>query len=345
MPRSIERVGIIGAGAAGDLHVRALRRVPGVRIVAIRDRDAERAAALAGRFGLPRSVAEPSAFYAANPQVVHLATTPDAHQDLALEALQRGAHVLVEKPPALTVAGCSALLREADARNLTVGVNENTACDPLIEKGRAVIEAGTLGRLLHIEGFFSFGLPQGARPPAWMDRLPGGMLEDLLPHLLTTARALAGGRLTPRHWHLAASGMTADRRADEMRLLLAGRDGLTVGLALSLAARPPAFTLTVRGTLAALAIDLRNKVFSLSRGASPSVAGRAKELTGSALGTVFQAAANGIGVVTGFSERFGSFLPLIRAHYSALRQGTELPAPLRRGVETVGIARAIWPIS
>jgi predicted dehydrogenase len=206
-----------------------------------------------------------------------------------------------------------------------------------------MIEAERLGRVLQVDGHYCYGLREGEYPPTWMNGLPGGMLEDLLPHLLTTARALAGCRLVPEHWSLTNTGAIPEPQADELRLLLAG-DGLTVNLTLSLSARPKAFALVVRGTRATLVVDLRNMLLHVSRlapsGGAVAVGG---ELVRSALTVLRQTAFNAAGITTGYLEPHGSFLPLIRSHYAALQADTELPAPLARATETTAIMEKIWP--
>jgi hypothetical protein len=71
-----------------------------------------------------------------------------------------------------------------------------------------------------------------------MNRLPGGMLEDLLPHPLTIARRLAGGALTPEYWRLISSGRVAGQSHDELRLFLIKDNGPTVNPD-HIADRPP----------------------------------------------------------------------------------------------------------
>ena len=338
------RVGIIGAGNVASLHLRAALRLPGVQVVGILDREPSCSRALADRFGLPPGIADPRRFYDARPQLVHVTTPPISHYDIAMEALGRGVHVLVEKPPALIVEACDALQREAEAHGVTIGVDENTAFDPLIREARDLIAGGGLGQVLHIASYFSFGMPPQASLPAWMSELPGGMLEDLLPHLVTTARALSGSPLVAQSWHLAHSGLLAGEHDDLLTLELAGDEGPTVGLTLSLAAQPPEFTIAVHGSKASLTLDLRNMLMRVLRsGAEGSAIARGRDILASSLGAVAQTAWNTLGLLRGQRERFGSPLALIRAHYAAIEAGTELPAPLSRAVETVAIARSIWP--
>jgi predicted dehydrogenase len=342
---AIERVGIVGAGAAASAHLSALRHLHGKRIVAICDTHHARAARLAADCSLPESVAmDPCRFYEdGKPQIVHVVTPPHLHENIASEALTRGVHVLVEKPPALTVEGCRSLQARAACRSVTIGVNENTALGPLILKAARVIAERRLGGLAHIDGYYSFGIRADDRLPNWIDWLPGGMLEDLLPHLLTIARTLAGGRLIPRYWHLVSTGRVAGQKHDELRLFLSNDKDLTVNLALSLTEQPKALAFAVRGTEGALAIDVRNGLFSFHPGPPGPIARRA-QLIGSSLGAIWQTIAYTAGFLVGYRERFGSSLYSIRAHYAALETGQAIPAPLSRGIETVEIVRSIWPL-
>jgi predicted dehydrogenase len=344
LSRPVYRVGIVGAGAAARQHLRALGQIKSLQVVSIRDLHEEVAARLAAEFGLPMEVvAQPSGFYKRRPQSVHIVTPPTSHEELAAEALQHDCHVLVEKPPALTLAGCERLLTEAAARRLSISVNENTAHEPLLVRARAIIAAGRLGRVLQIDGHYCYGLGESEHPAPWMDALPGGMLEDLLPHLLTTARALAGCPLVPEHWRLVKTGAIGEQQNDELRLLLAGHD-LTVNLTLSLAARPKAFAVVVRGTRATLVADLRNMLLYVSRlppsGGAVAVGG---ELVRFGSSVLWQTASNAVAIIAGHREPHGSFLPLIRSYYAALQSGMELPAPLARAAETTAIIERIWP--
>ena len=341
---AIERVGIVGAGAAAAVHLRAVQRLPGKRVVAIHDIDPRRAAALASEFGLPRSVVmdRQRLYENGRPQLVHVVTPPHVHQDIGLEALARGVHVFVEKPPALTLEGCRLLQSRANSGGVTVGINENTALEPQILRACRGIVAGRLGQLVHIDGLYSFGLGASELPPKWMNRLPGGMLEDLLPHPLTIARRLAGGALTPEYWRLISSGRVAGQSHDELRLFLIKDKGPTVNLTISLTGRPKAFSFAVRGTDGVLAIDLRNMLFSINIDSGGPIA-RNSRLIRASLGVLCQIVANTAGLLTGHRERYGSSLHSIRAHYAALETGQEIPAPLSRGVETVEVIRTIWP--
>lgn len=315
-------------------------------VTAVVDRDRPRAAALAARFGLPPEVANADRLYeAGRPHIVHIVTPPGSHYPLALDALDRGVHVLVEKPPAVTVPQCEALENAAVASGVTIGVTENTAFDPSVRRAAAAIAGGAIGRLLQLDGEFSFGVGTDDIAAPWADELPGGMIEDLLPHLLVTARAIAGGgRMTPDFWRLCSVAGLTRHRHDTLRLVLLAENGATVGLTLSLAGRPKGFRLAAQGTRGTIRIDLSNMLYRMSpAGAGDGVLARGAAVTAGAVGDLAQTGRNALRLFMGRRERFGSMLPVIRAHYAALAAGAEIPAPLSQAVETVRIVRAIWP--
>jgi predicted dehydrogenase len=345
---AIRRVGIVGAGRTSSAHVTALRRLSGVEIVGIFDVNPKAAEDIATRFGIPRHFSNPNQFYdSTRPQLVHIVTPPHTHEQLTADALGRGVHVLVEKPPSLTVAGCDALQEKAERAGLTVGVNENFAFAPLVLAARAAIARGALGKLVHIAGFFGFdagAVRADLSNWPWAKELPGGILEDLLPHPLTVARALDGQELQLVHRHAFRSGRLPMPLDDEIRLLLGGDGGLTVNLTLSLSSHPADFIMTVHGTRATLRIDLRNMLFQLRRaGSGPRWLARGLQVSGSALQVLGQTARNAAAATLFRVPRPGNPAHLVRLHYRALEEGEEIPAPVARARNVVKIAREIWP--
>ena len=76
---------------------------------------------------------------------VDITTTPRSHHTLAVEALARGWHVMVEKPMGLTVRACNAIRRAASASGLVLSVAENYRRDPINRLARALLDAGAIG--------------------------------------------------------------------------------------------------------------------------------------------------------------------------------------------------------
>src|SRR5439155_7009918 len=105
------RVALIGSGWIQDFHARAIQAYPGAELVAVANHREESARALAGRYAIPRvttdwrSLTEDHAIQAA------IVATPNAlHAEQSVAFLDAGKHVLVEKPMAVSLEGCDAMI-------------------------------------------------------------------------------------------------------------------------------------------------------------------------------------------------------------------------------------------
>jgi predicted dehydrogenase len=112
--------GVAGAGVFGGHHAAKYASLPGVRLAAVFDTDADRAAEVAARFGATAYL-DYRAFLDAV-DVVTVATPAASHYAIAREALESGRHVLVEKPIALSLSHADRLIDAARARRLVLQV-------------------------------------------------------------------------------------------------------------------------------------------------------------------------------------------------------------------------------
>src|SRR5947207_1291840 len=108
------RLGIVGAGEVASRHAAAAAEVTGLTLAAVTDRDPQRAARLADRYGA-RAVAGFDEVLAAADLVV-LAVPHAFHEDLTLRAASAGRRVLVEKPMGITVQECDRMIAGAGDR-------------------------------------------------------------------------------------------------------------------------------------------------------------------------------------------------------------------------------------
>jgi predicted dehydrogenase len=102
------RIGVVGAGALGFHHTRILRDVPGARLVGFHDADRARADKVASELGVT-AFASLDALLDVVDAVSVVVPTP-AHYAVAAPALERGLHVLIEKPIATTLEEADGLL-------------------------------------------------------------------------------------------------------------------------------------------------------------------------------------------------------------------------------------------
>jgi predicted dehydrogenase len=145
------RVAVIGAGAWGINHVRALARSKGAQLNLVCDAsDAcrERAHALAPHARLGKDLHD--ALAADDVDAVVLATPAKDHAEHARLALHAGKHVFVEKPLALSAADAQAVVALADSRHLTLMVGHLMLYHPAVGRLKTMITAGELGRIFYV---------------------------------------------------------------------------------------------------------------------------------------------------------------------------------------------------
>lgn len=185
------RVGLVGYGYAGKtFHAPLIAGVPGLRLAAVSSRDPARVHAdWPGVEVLPEAHA---LLQRADLDLVVIASPNDSHFPLARAALAAGHHVVVDKPFTLTLAEARELGALAHARARLLSVFHNRRWDSDFLTLRALVDAGTLGRIVHVESAFDRFRP--AVRARWRESAgPGaGLWFDLGPHLLDQALQLFG---------------------------------------------------------------------------------------------------------------------------------------------------------
>ena len=118
---------LLGCGQAADIHSRTLRRI-GSTTLWYASRDRERAERYCGRYGGRRAFGSYSdGLSESGVDVVIVATPTVTHRDLALQALEAGKHVIVEKPAFMTSADATVICEAAGVAGRRAFVAENYA--------------------------------------------------------------------------------------------------------------------------------------------------------------------------------------------------------------------------
>lgn len=146
MATSDLRVGVFGVGALGRHHTRILGGLPGVERVGIHDPNPETAAAVAAEYGVPIFGSFDELAGAIDAAVVAAPTV--AHVDLGTRLLERGVHVLIEKPIAASVAGADELIDAARRAGRVLAVGHVEFHNPAVA---ALLAAGGAPRFVEIE--------------------------------------------------------------------------------------------------------------------------------------------------------------------------------------------------
>jgi predicted dehydrogenase len=149
-------IAVLGSGTIAQFHIRAIREIPSARLVAISSRRAERARETAEREGCAWTADHRELLRRPDVEVVHVTTSSGSHAPIALEALEAGKHVLVEKPMAMTSEDATRLIRKAAEKRLTLGVVSQRRFEEQHVCTKRVLEEGRLGKLLLVEAACPF---------------------------------------------------------------------------------------------------------------------------------------------------------------------------------------------
>ena len=240
------RVAVVGAGYVATHHLAALKALDFVDIVGVCDTDLDAAHATAARFGVPNAVARLEDLAHLQPQAVHVLTPPASHPAIALQALDMGCHVLVEKPMADSVADCEAMIARARARERVLGVNHSDLLDPVVARALQAVRDGCIGDVVSVDIIRNSDYPSYAGGPLPSLVTQGSYaFRDLGVHGLYTLEAFLGPIAELRVDCQARDG-NPNLHFDEWQAH--ARAGRGVGrLLLSWNARPMENRLVVRG--------------------------------------------------------------------------------------------------
>ena len=182
------KIGIVGCGKVAELHAATITSSQPDSGLCFCDRNEHKAVDLANRFSAGSAVYTDFAtmLNEERPDTVHVLTQIGSHVPLAIEALEGGAHVYVEKPVTQTVAEFDALLdvaRRAD-RHLFVGYS--ALGTPVVQEARSLIASGSLGPLISAHCDYNWAVGGGGIPYGggdhWAYSLRGGILQNLADH-------------------------------------------------------------------------------------------------------------------------------------------------------------------
>jgi predicted dehydrogenase len=322
------RAGVVGAGLMGRWHAHAIRHV-GARVVALIDRDVERARRLAER--LPHRPAVESdlahALRVHGVQVLHVCTPLPTHDSIARLAIEAGVPALVEKPLASDAAATEALYALAEARGVLLCPVHQFLFQPgILAAERAMATLGALRQLDLV------ACSAGADGVSDVER--EAVALDILPHGLALARRLIGPSVRGADWHVS-SGPPGEIRA------MADVGGTSVMLAVSMRARPTENALTARFDHGTVRANLFHGFSIIERGAPSRLDKLGRPFLGSAHALVV-ATGNLAGRVLRHEPAYPGLRELVRRFHLAC--AGRAPSPVSVD-ESVDVARARDSIS
>ena len=179
-------VGLIGTGMISDTYLENLTSFPDVKVEILGDLDPERARVQAAKYAVPGAGSAEDVLGHPGVELVVNLTIPAVHAQVASEAIAAGKHVWSEKPISIDRESGRALLEQAAAAGLLVGVAPDTVLGQGMQTARRVIARGDIGVPLSAHTVMQYAGPDIFHPnPEFLFARGAGPLFDMGPYYLT----------------------------------------------------------------------------------------------------------------------------------------------------------------
>lgn len=180
-------------------HLKAIEVVKGFSVAAVADMDESRMEEVRDKCGAARGCLEYGELLA-DPDVdaVVINTPPRFHEDMVVEALEAGKHVLCEKPLSRSVEGCERIMEAQGDGGLVVMPLHNYSFTPALETAEKILGAGEIGKMTKISlGFDNNLRSYGSRTDFRLEERYA-IVEDIFPHVLSVVHVLVDSPLSVR---------------------------------------------------------------------------------------------------------------------------------------------------
>jgi nucleoside-diphosphate-sugar epimerase/predicted dehydrogenase len=318
------RVGLVGAGYIAPWHLRALRCLGQVEVAAIADVDLRRAQSFAAANGVRESYDKVETMLdACSLDVVHVLTPPSFHYATAAIALDRGVHVLLEKPMCLEHRECLDLVERAKRNNAHVGVSHNFLFDSDYERLRDAIAAGEIGPIDHVSIVWNKPLDAltSNATDAWMFRTAGNIALEIGPHPVAHAIDLIG---YPDKWSVQTENpvdLSHGTRFYRRWRVGLSHDKAAADILLSFNPGFPEHYLHVRGSHGTATVDFLRQTYVLDRSTR----------FGLDFDRFFRVAKAGR---TLRRQAFGNLMHYVLSKFHVSRRGNSFGASIERSLQT-----------
>lgn len=203
------KAAVIGVGNMGKHHARVYASLEGVRLVAVCDIDERAGSEIAGKFACNYYNDHRAMLSREKPDVVSVAVPTKMHSRAAVDALNAGAHVLVEKPIADTLAQARRIIDAAKKNNRKLTVGHIERFNPAVRKVKEMIDRGKLGTITSIIA---------KRVGPFVSRINGNVVIDLAVHDIDIINYLLGDE--PRKIYANGGKALSDAKEDYAELFL-----------------------------------------------------------------------------------------------------------------------------
>jgi predicted dehydrogenase len=222
------KIGIVGGGhIVKHRHIPVFKKIKNVEVFAICDKVEPVARGIAEKFGVKHYYTSLSDMLKTGVDIVDICTPPQTHFSLAVEALEAGCHVLVEKPMGMTVKEVDEMYAIAKRSDVKLCVVHQNLFNPAFQKAFRMVKDGAIGDVLEVDvgTFVREDNYMCLNKDHWCHKLPGGIFFEILPHpvyllqsFLKNAKPsyILAKKLNDRSW----------MKADELRVFIESKNGI-----------------------------------------------------------------------------------------------------------------------
>lgn len=193
--RSPARIALVGCGRISQNHFDAIKKVEGLKLVAVCDEISSRAEEAGSKLGVPSFTDYATMLRTAECDAVTICTPSGLHSSQGVLAARAGKHVITEKPMAITLDQADALVAACDDARVNLFVVKQNRLNPPIQLLKKAIDKGRFGRLFMANATVRWQRPQNYYDDAkWRGtwEFDGGAIMNQASHYVDLIQWLVG---------------------------------------------------------------------------------------------------------------------------------------------------------
>jgi len=345
------KIGIVGCGMFAETHLSILKKVKNVKVVALCDVSEDASKRLAEKYKVSKTYTKIEDMLSKEKiEAVHILTSAQTHAKLAITAMKKGCHVLVEKPMAIDSTDAKKMIAEAKKNNVKLSIDHSHLYKQEMFRVRGMLAAGTIGKVVQVDGWFgtAYSSNTGNRyltyeaKDHWVYKLPGGLFQNMISHPISVVMDIVG-----MDWSVNAKAgyakIVPHQSVDELRVLF--KSGEIIGsLCLSLAVSPRHDFINIYGTRGTLKVDFTTRCVVVEKVMPliPKVISRnlmSIKTSGTLLASTLK---NAFDIIRGKYSQFDGVENLIRLFYLGLLEDKPMPVSAEEGLKSMEIMDKIW---
>jgi UDP-N-acetylglucosamine 3-dehydrogenase len=238
-------IAVIGTGFWGRNHARNLKELQETRLIAVCDKDEARAKAIAELFGVEAYTDSRKMLKRKDIEAVTVCTWSTNLATEAMNVLNAGKHVLVEKPMANSVQEARKIVELAKKKQRYLMVGFLMRFIPGVQRIKEAVEKGEIGTLVYATA---------RRVSEWPERIGDvGVVKDLAIHDIDITRYLFGD--DPEEVYAKAGSLRAKQYEDHAQIMLTFKGGKTAFIEANWLTPYKIRKLTVTGSKAIMTLD------------------------------------------------------------------------------------------